>query len=141
MIKLIIKEDQLWNIDETDFIQKQNSCKVVVSKGSINMWSECADANFHMTFSVCVSADKAVVPSLLILPGKRLNRDVLKGFGIEGDHVTTAPFFYQLYLILKSIIFFADSVPDSVVCPLVLVYDGFCRHYNDNIVKNQLILN
>ena len=31
---------------ETRFIQKQNSRKVVVSKGSRNVWSKCADKNF-----------------------------------------------------------------------------------------------
>ena len=42
-------------MDETGFIQKQNSHKVVVSKGSSNVWSKCDDANFHTTFVVCVS--------------------------------------------------------------------------------------
>ena len=78
-------------MDETGFIQKQNSHKVVVSKGSSNVWSKCADANFHMTFVVCVSAAKCVAPPLLILPGKRLNRYVLKGCDIEGTKITTAP--------------------------------------------------
>ena len=42
-----------------------------------------------MTFFVCVSTAKYFAPQLLILPGKRLNRDVLEGCDIEGDHVTT----------------------------------------------------
>ena len=44
-----------------------------------------------MTFSVCVSAAKYVVLSLLIIPGKRLNRDVLGGFDIEVANITTSP--------------------------------------------------
>ena len=44
-----------------------------------------------MTFVVCVSAAKSAVPPLLILPGKRLNRDVIEGCNIEGANITTAP--------------------------------------------------
>ena len=62
---------------DTGFIQKQNSRKVVVLKVSINVWSKCAVDKFHMTFFVSDSADKYVAPPLLILPGNRLNRDVL----------------------------------------------------------------
>ena len=69
-------------MDDTGFIQNQNSRKVAVSKGSRNVCSKCADTNFHMTFVVCVSAAKSVALPLLIIPGKRLNRDVLKGCDI-----------------------------------------------------------
>ena len=56
---------------------KENLHKLVVSKGSSNVWSKCADANFHTTFVVSVSAAKYLAPPLLILPGKRLNSYVL----------------------------------------------------------------
>ena len=62
---------------DTGLIQNQKSCKVVVSKGSSNVWSKCVDANFHMIFVLYVSAAKYVLPSLLIIPGKRFNRDVI----------------------------------------------------------------
>ena len=75
---------------ETGFIHKKNSYKVVVLEVSRKVWSKCADANFHITFVVCVSPDKYVAPPLLILPVKRFNRDVLKGFDIEGANITTA---------------------------------------------------
>ena len=65
-------------MDETGFIQEKNSRKLVISKGSSNVCSKCTDVNFHMTFSVCVSDDKYVVPPLLIIHGKRLTRDVLE---------------------------------------------------------------
>ena len=64
-------------MDETDFIQKQNTRKAVLSKVSSNVWPKCADANFQLTFVVCVSAAKFVMMSLLIIPGNRLNRGVL----------------------------------------------------------------
>ena len=78
-------------MDETGFIQKKNLRKVFVIKGYSNVWSKCDDANFHMTFVVFFFADKSVVLPLLILPGKRLNNDVLGGCDIEGDNITTAP--------------------------------------------------
>ena len=67
-------------MDETGFIHKQKYRKIVVSKGSSNLWSNCDDTNIHMTFVVCASAAKSIAPLLLILPVKRLNRDVLEGF-------------------------------------------------------------
>ena len=73
------------------FIQTKNSRKVVVSKGSSNVWSKCADANFHTTFAVCVSAAKYVAPPLLIIPGKLLNQDVLEVCNIEGANIKTPP--------------------------------------------------
>ena len=78
-------------MDKAGFIQKKNSHKVVVSKGYRNVWSKCADANFHMTFAVCVSTDKYVAPPLLIIPGKRSNKDVFKDCDIKGAKITTAP--------------------------------------------------
>ena len=77
-------------MDETGFIQKENSRKVVVLKGSSNVWPKCAGANYHTTFVVCVSNAKYFVPPLLILHRKWLNRDVLKGCEIEVASITTA---------------------------------------------------
>ena len=109
-------------MDKTGFIQKQNSSKVVVSKGSSNVWSKCADSNFHMTFVVCVSAAKCVAPPQLILHGNSLNKGVLKGCNIAGAHVTTAPkVCINSTLFLNWIELFA--------------YDGCFSHYNDDIVK------
>ena len=89
-------------MDETGFIQKQNSCKVVVSKGSRNVWSKCADAKFRMTFFVCVSAAKYVALPLLILPGRRSNRDVIVGCDIGGAKITTVTkYFYHFYFIFN----------------------------------------
>ena len=79
IIKRTIKKEQLWNMDEAVFIQKQKLRKVVVSKISSNVWSKCANANFDMTFFVGVFAAKSVALSLFIIPVKRLNMDVLEG--------------------------------------------------------------
>ena len=78
-----------------------------------------------MTFVVCVSGAKYVLPPLLISPGKLLNRDVLGGYNIQGANIKTAPnVFIDYTLFLNWIEFFESSVPDSVARPLVLVYDG-----------------
>ena len=69
-------------MDNTGFIQKQNPRKVVLLKVSSNVWSKCFDDHFHMTFVVFFSAVKYVEPPLLIIPRKRLNRDVLGGCDI-----------------------------------------------------------
>ena len=96
------------------------------------MWSKFADANFHMTFVVYVSAAKYVAPSLLMIPDKRFNRDVIKYCHLEGSNITkTAPKgFINSTLFLICIELFANSVFDSVAHLLVLVYDGCCSHYN-----------
>ena len=87
---------------DTGFIKKKNSCTIVLQKGSRNMWSKCADDNFNMNFVVCVFATKSVAPTLLILPGKWLNRDVIEGCNIEVDNITTASKkFNQLYFIFN----------------------------------------
>ena len=77
IIYQVIKGGQLWNMDETRFIQKQNSHKVVVLKGSNNVCSKSTEANFHMTFFECVSAAEPLIPPLFIFPVKRMNIDVL----------------------------------------------------------------
>ena len=119
-------------MDETSFIQNQNSRKVFALKGYSNVWSESADANFHMTFVVYVSADNSVTLTPLILPGKRLNRYVLEGCYIEGASITTAQKgSISVTLFLSWLEFFSKYVPDSVACPLVLVYYGYSSHYNN----------
>ena len=128
-------------MDDTGFIQKQNSGKAVVSKGSSSVWSKFADANFHMTFVVRVSANKYVVSPLLIFSGKRLNRDVIEGCDVDGANITTAPKgFINSTLFLSRLEFFANSVPDPVALPLILVYDGCCIRYNNKIVNKSIEL-
>ena len=92
----------MWNMEKTGLIQKKFSRKVVVSKASRNVWSECADANFYMTFVVCVSDAKYVALPLLIHRVNRLNSDVLEGFNIEGANITTAPKCFTNYNLFLS---------------------------------------
>ena len=86
------------------------------------MWSKCVDANFHMTFAICVSYDKYFAPPMLILPVKRLNRSVIECCNIEGAIITTSPKgFLNSTLILGWLELFANSFTGSVLHPLVLV--------------------
>ena len=116
-------------MDETGFIQKQNSRKAVLSKYSINVWSKCADENFHMNLVVCVYAAKSVAPPLLILRGKWLSKDIIAGCDIESDNITTArQGFINYTLFLSWLELFENYVTDSVARPLVSVYGGCCIH-------------
>ena len=78
-------------MEETGFIQKQNYRRVIVLKGSSNVWSKCADANFHTTFVVCVSDAKSIATPLLIPTVNMLNMDVIKGCDTGGARVTKSP--------------------------------------------------
>ena len=73
-----IKKRHLWNMGNIGFIQTQNSCKVVVFKGSSNVLSNFSDADFHMNFVVYVSFAKYVTPPLIIIPVKRFNSTLSK---------------------------------------------------------------
>ena len=83
---------------DTGFINNKYSCKGVVSKGSINVWSKCANVSFHMIFVLYVSAAKYVSPSLLFIPGKRFIRYVIQGCDIEGSNIATEPIFLSILL-------------------------------------------
>ena len=115
-------------MDETSFFHQKNSCKLVVFKGSSNVWSKCSDTNFHTDFVICVSVAKFVALQLLTLPANWFNMDVLEGCDIEGAHVTTSPKGSINYTLFSNWIeLFANSVPGPVVRPLVLVYGGCYR--------------
>ena len=126
-----IKTDQLCNMDKTGFIHKQNCCKVVVWKDSINVWSKSSDTNFHMKFVVCVSAAETVSLPLLIVPGKFWKVVIFRVLMLQ-QHQNI---FINSTLFLIFVVSFDNSVPDSVAKTLVLVYDGCCSHYNDDTVK------
>ena len=95
-------------MDKTGLTQKQNYYKVVVSKVSSNVWSKSSGENYHMIFVVCVSVTDTVALSLLIVPGKCLNRYLMEVFYVEVSHVTTSSkffidstlFFYWIFSLL-----------------------------------------
>ncbi len=79
VIEFKLTGDRIFNMDETGFAQKTKSKKVIAVQGSKNVWSKSADANFHLTIVASVNANGFVVPPMFIVPGKRINRDVMDG--------------------------------------------------------------
>ena len=81
-----------------------------------------------------VFATKYVSPTLLTIPGKRFNMDVIQGCDIEGSNITIEPIILiNSNLFLRYIKFFSNYVPDSVTRLIVLVYYACCSHCNDYI--------
>jgi hypothetical protein len=127
--------DRIYNMDETGFAQNSKSKKVIAIHGSKNVWSKSVEASFHLTIVACVGADGFVVPPLFVLPGQRVNRDILNECSIDGSTVSVAPKgFMNGRLFLSWLEHFERSIPVSVIRPVVLVYDGYSSHYNDEIV-------
>ena len=110
--------------------------------GSKNVWSKTVEANCHVTITACVSASGYVVPPLYLVPGKRLNRDVMDAATeVPGSAVTVAPKgFMNSSIFLKWLEHFEDSVPLRVKRPLILVYDGLGSHHSDEIVVKAIEL-
>ena len=116
-------------MDNTVFAQKQKYSKIFASKGSINMWSNYAEGNFHINFVTCPSTVGTVTLPILFVPGKCLNRNILEDCDIDDARVTTAlGVFINSTSFFKLINLFAASVPDSIPLPLVFVYYGYYIH-------------
>lgn len=82
----------------------------------------------------CVSADGFVVPPGFIVPGKRLNRDVLDACNISGATITTAEAgFMTSYIMREYVAAFALAVPSPIKRPLILVLDGASSHMDASI--------
>jgi hypothetical protein len=91
VVELKLSADRVFNMDETSFMPKGTSCKVLALKGSTNVWSKETRPNFHMTVVAAVSAAGAAIPPLIIVPGKRINKKDKAALCIEGACVTGAP--------------------------------------------------
>nr|CCA16664.1 AlNc14C24G2420 [Albugo laibachii Nc14] len=82
----------------------------------------------------CVSADGFVVPAALILPGKRLNRDVCDACNISGATILTSEAgFMTTYAMREYIAAFELAVPLPIKWPLILVFDGASSHMDLSI--------
>ena len=86
-----------------------------------------------------MSGSSFVVPTLFLVPGKRLNCDIMDACDVAESTVTVSTkglmnssIFVQL---LEN---FQDTVPGSVEIPLLLVYDVYGPHYNGNIVAKEI---
>ena len=111
----------VYNMDETKFSQKSKQTKVIVVKGSRNVWSKSAQCNFHITIVVCASAAGFVCPPLYILPGERVTRDVLDECNVPGAVISTAPReFMDSAGFMLWLRHFLDAVSIAVLRPLIL---------------------
>ncbi|KAG2839844.1 hypothetical protein PC114_g4448 [Phytophthora cactorum] len=62
---------QVYDMDETAFMTRSKSKKVIAVRGSSDMWDTETTMNFHLTIAACASATGHVVLPLFNLPGKR----------------------------------------------------------------------
>nr|CCA22961.1 AlNc14C174G8081 [Albugo laibachii Nc14] len=82
----------------------------------------------------CVSADGFVVSPAFIVPGKRLNRDVLDACTISGAKITTSEAGFMNTCIMREYIAaFALAVPLPTKRLLILVLDGASSHLDASI--------
>ncbi|MEL7340323.1 MAG: transposase, partial [Bacteroidota bacterium] len=133
--------DRVFNMDETAFSKSGSNSRVIAVRGSKNIWCKSAEPPFHLTLVASVGADGRVVPPLFILPGLRLNRDVLDACPIEKAAVTTASKgFMTSSVFRKWLEHFNSNVPQTVRRPLLLIYDGCSSHWNAEIVQKALDL-
>jgi len=140
LIKIMIEEsmdgDRVFNMDETGFSQKARNKKVIALAGSSNVWSKTAEANFHMTIVAAASAKGTSLPPVFVVPGMRLNRDVLDECSIPGAKITTAPKgFVNQDLFSSWIRHFSNALPASVKRPILLIYDGCSSHGGDHLAE------
>ena len=81
-------------------------------------------------------------PPLYLVPGKRLNRDVMDAATeVSGSAVTVAlKGFMKSSIFVKWLEHFEDSVPLRVKRPLILIYDGLGSHHNNEFVAKVIEL-
>lgn len=110
-----LTSNRAFNMDESGFGQSSKSKKVVAVSGSKDVWTKVAGMSFHLTLVACVSVVGDCVPPLYIVPGMRVNRDVLDACTIPGSTVATAPKgFMNGRIFERWLVRFAASVLDTV---------------------------
>nr|CCA24275.1 hypothetical protein MGG_12412 [Albugo laibachii Nc14] len=125
---------RIFSLDETDCVRNLQTRKVIAVVGSKNVWSQNVEPGFHLTMVACVSADSFVVPPAFIVPGKRLNRDVLDACNISGATNTTSEAgFMTTYIMREYIAAFALAVSLPIKRPLILVLGGESSHMDASI--------
>ncbi|KAE9218564.1 hypothetical protein PF005_g8226 [Phytophthora fragariae] len=84
VVQLQLSADRVFNMDETAFMSKGTSRRVLALKGSTNVWSKETQANFHMPGVAAVNAAGVAIPPLIILPGKRIYNRVKTAITTKG---------------------------------------------------------
>ena len=100
---------------------------------------KCIDMRFHLTLVACVISSGSCLPSLFLLPGRRLNSDILSECSVPGATVTVAAKALRSKAIfVKWLEHFASSVPNSVIRILLLFYASCARHYIKRFVEKAI---
>ena len=97
---------------ETSFLSRAKNTKVVAMKGSQNVWSKSISVNFHLSVVACGRASGHVIPSLFILPGQRVPRNLMDCYYVAGSRLTcTDSGFINRATFLRWVDMFLDSGP------------------------------
>ena len=122
-------------MDKTVFGRIQKTKKFVAMHGRKNVRKKTVKSNCHVTITACVRGSDFPPPTLFIVPGKIINRDVMDAFDVAGSTANVSP------KVLKNSSIFVqwsdnleNTVTGSVDRPLFLVYDGYGSHYNYSII-------
>ncbi|OQR96207.1 hypothetical protein ACHHYP_16594 [Achlya hypogyna] len=141
VIERKLSADRIFNMDETGYSQSSKSRKVVAVSGSRNVWGHVMEMSFHCTIVAAASASGFVVPPLFLVPGLRLQRDLLDACVVDGAVVgVTLKGFMNAISFRLWLVHFEASIPSEVARPVVLVYDGYSSHYDQDIVRVALRL-
>ena len=123
-------------MDETSFLSRTKNTKVVALKGSENVWSKSISASFHLSVVACGSASGHVIPPLFILPGQRFPSNLIDCCYVAGARGTcTDSGFINRATLLRRVEMFSNSVPNSVPCPILLLFDGYLSHLSIDLVE------
>uniref|UniRef100_A0A182VSM6 HTH CENPB-type domain-containing protein n=1 Tax=Anopheles minimus TaxID=112268 RepID=A0A182VSM6_9DIPT len=130
-IQFLHDPSRVFNGDETSFNLHSKTKEVIVVKGSKNVYEiEQASGRQNVTVMFTFSADGNVVHPHVILPGKRIRKEIAQGFpanwGLgqsERGWMDTNNF--REYIIK---VFHPWLVARGVQCPVILFLDGHSSH-------------
>ncbi|OWY94593.1 DNA binding protein, partial [Phytophthora megakarya] len=127
---------KIFNVDETAFDSSSKTTRVVILRGSKNVWHTDPNMNFYLSFVACGSVSGFVVPPLFILPGERVDNIATKECDIYGAAVTTAnKASMTASLFAKWLVFFSNAAPALIKRPLLLLMDGCSSHLSTTIAN------
>ncbi|KAG3024522.1 hypothetical protein PC128_g4358 [Phytophthora cactorum] len=131
VVELQLSGDRVFNMDETSFMHKGTSSRVLALKGSSNVWSKETRPNFHMTVVAAVNAAGAALPSLIIVPGKRIYKTDRAALSVENARVTGAPkgFSNGGVFRLRLAMFAAEAAKINAHFSVVLVLENSSTHH------------
>ncbi|KAJ0391781.1 hypothetical protein P43SY_004850 [Pythium insidiosum] len=118
--KIVVEQkldpSRVFNVDETAFLTRKKSRRVLAVKGSPNVWCKSITTNFHLSLVACASAAGFVVPPLFVLPGERVNRTLLDECSIPDATVTTTTSgFVSTALFASWLTWFAENVQETIL--------------------------